>query len=186
MALKNIEYGSIASSQLLNDNFQYLDEKIGTYDTRLDTINGNLTSQITSQVSTLRNNLNSEVASITEKQTELEESVNTSLAKTLVAVLTQDNIGTLKLTDPVSNKSIIIQYGNVTGMGNGTTKTVTLPIAYSSDTSYSVVTSATYKQTAGDKGSAHYTNSHKTNSFVIGSCFEQSGGHTIWWIAIGH
>lgn len=52
MALINIEYGSVASSQLLNDNFNYLEEKIEDYSKNIANDKASLTSLINSQIDT--------------------------------------------------------------------------------------------------------------------------------------
>ena len=50
MALTNIEYGSVASSGVLNNNFNYLEQKIEDYSKKLDLNNANLTALINSQI----------------------------------------------------------------------------------------------------------------------------------------
>jgi DNA-binding ferritin-like protein len=57
MALTNIEYGSIASSKVLNDNFNYLESKMDNYTTDLNNLDGALTSAIKTQFDTLSNTL---------------------------------------------------------------------------------------------------------------------------------
>lgn len=52
MALINIEYGSVASSKLLNDNFNYLEGKIEDYSKNIANDKASLTSLINSQVNT--------------------------------------------------------------------------------------------------------------------------------------
>jgi hypothetical protein len=52
MALINIEYGSVASSKLLNDNFNYLEDKIEDYSKNIANDKASLTSLINSQVNT--------------------------------------------------------------------------------------------------------------------------------------
>lgn len=44
MALEDIGYGAIATSQILNDNFHYLDGRVDTVNGRVDTTNSNVTS----------------------------------------------------------------------------------------------------------------------------------------------
>ena len=109
-----------------------------------------------------------------------------------------DNISNLSGTDKITSENkfasigycklsngLIIQWGNVSGMGNGTSKTATLPTAFTAN-NYSVAGSADYYQGAGDKGSTWRTYDYSTTSFKIQSKFEQSSGHIIWWIAIGY
>lgn len=187
MALTNIEYGSVASSKVLNDNFNYLEDKIEDYSKNIATNNASLTALINSQTKTIANNLNNEVATLNGAQESLQGNIDTLAGKLMTSIVTQtDNGGSFKLSDPVTGKAIIIQYGSASGFGNGTSKTITLSTPYTSGTSYAVATSATYGQTAGDKGSSHSTHTHTKDSFVIRSEFEQSSGHTVWWIAIGH
>ena len=50
MALTNIEYGSVASSGVLNNNFNYLEQKIEDYSKKLDLNNASLTALINSQI----------------------------------------------------------------------------------------------------------------------------------------
>ena len=64
MALTNIEYGSIASSQLLNDNFNYLEDKIEDYSKNISNDKASLTALINSQVLTLTNSLNNAVETL--------------------------------------------------------------------------------------------------------------------------
>ena len=53
MALTNIEYGSIASSKLLNDNFNYLEDKIEDYSKNISADKASLMSLINSQIETV-------------------------------------------------------------------------------------------------------------------------------------
>jgi hypothetical protein len=52
MALTNIEYGSVASSKLLNDNFNYLEDKIEDYSKNIANDKASLIALINSQIST--------------------------------------------------------------------------------------------------------------------------------------
>ena len=80
---------------------------------------------------------------------------------------------------------LIIQWGRVTGMGDGTEKTVTLPTPFTT-TNYSISGSTSYHQTSGDKGSSWRVYTLSTTSFKIQSAFEQSGNNIIYWSAIGY
>ena len=50
MALTNIEYGSIASSQILNDNFEFLQERIAECMKKLESNNATMTALMNSQL----------------------------------------------------------------------------------------------------------------------------------------
>lgn len=65
MALINIEYGSLASSETMNSNFSYLDEKINTSNTQINT-----------SISSILSN----IATINSRLTEMSESVASSLS----------------------------------------------------------------------------------------------------------
>lgn len=81
------------------------------------------------------------------------------------------------------SNGLLIQWGWVDGMGNGTTRKVTLPTAYT--TGYIVVGSSGYEQTRGDKGSTWraYDTTNLT-WFTLQSHFEQWSA-SIMWLAIG-
>ena len=70
MPITNIEYGSLASSETLNNNFSYLDDKIATTST---SINSSISSILTniatlnSRISTLSNSLDSQIATLNQK-----------------------------------------------------------------------------------------------------------------------
>jgi hypothetical protein len=61
MALINIEYGSIATSKVLNDNFNYLEDKIEDYSKNIASDKASLTSLINSQISTTFTQLNTKI-----------------------------------------------------------------------------------------------------------------------------
>lgn len=61
MALTNIEYGSIATSKVLNDNFNYLEDKIEDYSKNIETDKASLVSLINSQIETVNAQFNSKL-----------------------------------------------------------------------------------------------------------------------------
>ena len=60
MALQEIEYGSLASSEVVNDNFEYLDGRITTVGSSITTLQSNIQSLNT----TLNNTINTAVSNI--------------------------------------------------------------------------------------------------------------------------
>lgn len=64
MALTNIEYGSIASSKLLNDNFNYLEDKIEDYSKNIATDKASLMSLINSQIETINTQFTAKLQAI--------------------------------------------------------------------------------------------------------------------------
>ena len=87
MALTNIEYGSVATSKVLNDNFNYLEDKIEDYSKNISTNNASLTALINSQTATISNNLNNETARLDSDIDKVEQ----SLAKTNTTITTLQN-----------------------------------------------------------------------------------------------
>lgn len=75
MALTNIEYGSLASSETMNTNFQYLDNRISTVvENNISTsasINSNIAS-LSSSLSLLSSNINTSIVNINSLIDELE------------------------------------------------------------------------------------------------------------------
>ena len=171
-ALKTFKEGEDILASETNANNQYLLSKLSDNAAQVQ-------SYVESEVATIKSN----VASV---QATLQNNIDTIAAQMLVGVITQGTSGSIKLTDSATEQAVIVQYGSITGMGNRTEKVVKLPVSFTSGDTYAVATSATYKQTAGDKGSSHYIANPTATSFTIGSYFEQSSNHTIWWIAVGH
>ena len=75
MALIEIEYGALASSDVMNKNFEYLDNKISSVSEEIvannATINSNLSS-LNSNISATQEELNSSIENIQENLTEAE------------------------------------------------------------------------------------------------------------------
>lgn len=61
MALTEIKFGSVASSKDLNDNFEYLDERINTTSQNITNLNGTIVSLVNSQINTLNSNINESI-----------------------------------------------------------------------------------------------------------------------------
>lgn len=54
MALTNIEYGSVASSQILNDNFAYLEDLVAGLSNKMDSTDSGIDSKIATSKKTLQ------------------------------------------------------------------------------------------------------------------------------------
>lgn len=83
MALINIEYGSIASSETMNTNFSYLDEKINTSNTQINTS----ISSILSNIATINSRLTEISDSLTSSVSTLQTAISDNKAKTKLLVL---------------------------------------------------------------------------------------------------
>lgn len=90
MALTKIEFGSLADPEIVNNNFEYLDEKITDASSKIYNNNADLESLINSQVLTLTNNLNNTVETLNTEIESVEKSIentNNSL-KSVTSFLT--------------------------------------------------------------------------------------------------
>lgn len=72
MALTHIEYGALASSETMNDNFDYLDNRISTV---ADSLSSN-TSSIYSNIASLGGTVSAQIEDIVEDVSELAETVD--------------------------------------------------------------------------------------------------------------
>ena len=167
--LKLFEAGEKITADETNDNNRYL---LGVAQ---DT-SGELQNYVDTQLESFQTSLNTQISSINTQISNVSNVANSKIS----ATESKSSNGYCKLSN-----GIIIQWGNVSGMGKGTSKTVTLPTAFTTG-NYSVAGSDDYDQTAGDKGSTWRTYNYSTSSFKIQSRFEQSSGHIIWWVAIGY
>lgn len=77
-----------------------------------------------------------------------------------------------------------IQWGKTAKGGNGSVMTITLLKEFS-DSNYIIAGSATYNQTAGDKGSSWRAYDQQPTQFKIGTEFSQQTAN-VSWIAIGY
>ena len=77
MALTKIEFGSLADPEIINDNFEYLEEQIIETSSKIYDNNASLESLITSQVLTLTNDLNSTTKTLQESIDKLGETDKT-------------------------------------------------------------------------------------------------------------
>ena len=78
MALTKIEFGSLADPEVINNNFEYLDEKVTDASSKIYTNNADLEALINSQVLTLTNNLNNTVETINADIETVEKSIETT------------------------------------------------------------------------------------------------------------
>lgn len=79
MALINIEYGSVANSSPLNNNFNYLDGKIEEASTAITSVNANLQTRLANVQSTLESSIASVESEMQDELDEYKEEVNATL-----------------------------------------------------------------------------------------------------------
>lgn len=187
--LEPIGYGSLASSELLNDNFTYLDDAVKSAVAQIHANDSNFESQL----ATLNTNLSNRIGDLEDETgsaiSDLQEQTDAIVNNNPVSANQSfsDTKNYIKFNNPAdSSKQVIIQWGFVTGMGQGTEKTVSLKTDFTSGSSYVVSGSSSYYQSSGDKGSSWRVHTLSSASFKIQSRFEQSSNNTIYWVAIGY
>ena len=165
--LKIFQAGDKITADETNDNNRYL---LGVAQ---DT-SGELQNYIDTQLNQFQNNLNTQISSINTQIAEVTALANTKIS----ATKSNSGSGYCKLSN-----GFIIQWLTVDGMGNGTVKNVTWATPFSGW--YQVTGSATYEQTAGDKGSSWSVRSMWNTGATIRSEFAQSVA-SIRLVAVGY
>lgn len=178
MALENIEYGAKASSDVLNSNFNYLDERITTTNQKLETVDSQIQTAVASansntdtQISSLTSTLNSKVSSLQNSINSVKSTANSKLSSSSGSCWVRFSNG------------LIFQWGEWYRARDYGTYTITLPRAFAS-TNYQIAVSSNYKQTAGDKGASVAIFDKTTTYFTYRNAYEQSGA-TTRWLAFG-
>ncbi len=150
MALTEIEYGSLASSEVMNNNFEYLDNKITAVSESITTntasINSNIAS-INSSISSLSDDIDT---SIEEINTNIESAINIFSTNGLY-VTTYKNGGSWYrefFSDEAKKNRVWLEQGGVISTTNDTNITVTFLKSFS-DTNYSIVKNMGFNNTGG-------------------------------------
>ena len=147
MALTKIEYGSIASSGTLNNNFDYLDDRISDLALLVATLQSNMSSigvnanaqleakaaQITADMETLRSELKDEI-------TNIDNTVGKALGENGMYVTTYaagNNWYREYFSDSAKTKRVWLEQGGKATGGNDGSAKVTLMKAYS-NTNYNI------------------------------------------------
>ena len=141
MALTEIEYGSLASSEVMNNNFEYLDNKISDVSENLAsnvaTINANIATANTS-ISTLGENVNKSVVNL---NTNLAEATNKLVGENGLFITFYQNDSSWYreyFSDKEKTTRVWIEQGGVlTGSGDYN-RTVVFPKAFS-NTNYVIL-----------------------------------------------
>jgi len=184
MALENIEYGAKASSEVLNNNFDYLDERITTTNQKLETVNSQIQTAVNSsksstdtQISTLNSTLTSTLNSTkSDLQSQINSVKNTANGK-LSASFSKNGNGYCKFSN-----GLIIQWGWISSTQTGT---VTFPCAFSS-TARLAGTAVNYTNTGSSYIFCWMTLTKTNFSFCVRSGGGNGYAHSVSWIAVGY
>lgn len=130
MALINIEYGSLASSETMNSNFQYLDDKISDVSSSFTTS----ISSVSSNIATVNSNLSNLSDRLDDTADELEgliEEANTSVTTSLML---PDWSGCISISKPneyeVPANGYVLINPQAQGSGNLIINDVTVYLKY--------------------------------------------------------
>ena len=139
MALTEIEYGSLASSEIMNNNFEFLDNKITSVSesivTNMASVNSNIAS-INSSISSLNSDLSS---SIEELDTSLEEAqqVFTDSGIYITTYINGTSWYREYFSDSEKTQRVWLEQGGVISTSNDTNYTVNFLKTFS-DTNYCI------------------------------------------------
>lgn len=97
MALQEIEYGSICASSILNDNFEYLDDRISSYASSITTLQSN----ISSVNSTLNGRINTTNSNLSDLSDAVHQTIN-QLATSGTIALTIDSVNAITPSQSVT------------------------------------------------------------------------------------
>lgn len=175
MALTNIEYGSVASSKLLNDNFNYLEDKIEDYSKNIASDKASLTSLINSQISTTFTQLNTK---ITESIQALYPVGSMYIGVTTDCPLaslfgTWEKVGTSVVVD-VDSKVSIKGTGATLGLNNSGNSSVGYLRLYRSSYNEAVLSSE-----GGTRGNVYVT-TNANSSGIVGTASSTKLTVNIW------
>ena len=151
MALTEIEYGSLASSEVMNNNFEYLDNKISDVSENLAsnvaTINANIATANTS-ISTLGENVNKSVENL---NTNLTEATNKLVGENGLFITFYQNDSSWYreyFSDKEKTKRVWIEQGGVLTGGGDYNRTVVFPKAFT-NTNYVILKNSGGSGTGG-------------------------------------
>lgn len=168
MSLENIEYGSLASSEVVNNNFEYLDERITDTANKIYSNNANLESKIANLNSSLTNTKND----LDSKITEANKNLTSGLGKNGLYI-TQYRNGTSwcreYFSDAEKTNRVWLEQGFLTptiGWGDNNCKTYNLVKAFK-ENNYTVVVSSTLSY-VGNGVSSGNVNVEWTSTTQIG------------------
>ena len=145
MTLTTIEYGSLASSALLNDNFEYLDGRVTTVSEALSSNVASINANIASVNSSLKNTINSSVSTAKTQLTNSINSLSNTIANNGLYITTYIN-GTSWYREYFSNSSkttrVWLEQGGVTTINDYNT-TVSLVKSFTNTNYTLMITSNT-------------------------------------------
>lgn len=190
MALTNIEYGSVATSKVLNDNFNYLEDKIEDYSKNIATNNASLTALINSQSSTITNNLNNSIAEMTEQINGINEELSSTSTKLkdsiVITEAKRDGLNWYRIySDGWCEQGGYygrgVAYNEVVAGGLSTMKL----LKSFKDTNYTVMLTP-YQTTAGDASFYVQSKSLDKFTFTWGAYVSGSRCNDLMWEAKGY
>ena len=130
MALINIEYGSLASSETMNKNFQYLDDKISETTSSFTTS----ISSVSSNIATINSNLSELSGNLEDAKEEIDEKISETNTNIMTALMLPDWSACISIGKPSSytvpaNGYILIN-PQAQGAGNMTVNGTTVYLKY--------------------------------------------------------
>ena len=131
MSLENIDYGSLASSEVINNNFEYLDERITDTANKIYSNNANLESKIANNKLAVDNT----ISDLKTKITESDKGIANTFSENGLYITTYINGNTWYkeyFSDKEKTTRVWLEQGGYVNFGNTqfATRTITFPIAF--------------------------------------------------------
>ncbi len=130
MALINIEYGSLASSETMNKNFQYLDDKISETTSSFTTS----ISSVSSNIATINSNLSELSGNLEDAKEEIDEKISETNTNIMTALMLPDWSACISIGKPnsytVPANGYILINPQAQGAGNMTVNGTTVYLKY--------------------------------------------------------
>ena len=177
MALTEIEYGSLASSSTLNNNFNYLDNRITSVSESISTNNASIYSSIASTNSTISSLQESMSASIESNINTIDTKFSNLMTGNGLYVTTYVN-GTSWCREYFSDSEKTTRVWLVQG-GVTTSMSVTLPKSYS-NTNFTIVANSKGARGANTDYQLH-ANATSVNSFGLSGQWASGA----YWVTYG-
>lgn len=171
-----MEYGSLASSDDINNNFQYLDEKVES-----------VSQSVSANVTTINNSVSLLSTTVANNKSEVEKSVSdiqNNIDNLDERIYVKDSYKSTKNWYRLYSDGWIEQGGYITASGSNISKTVTL-FKSMIDTEYSVIVSGIKASISGEKDTGAVGAIPISTSQIKITGGRDSAGGGIYWRVCG-
>lgn len=171
MTITKIEFGSIADPEVINNNFEYLDEKLTDTSSKIYTNNSSLESMVTSQISTLLLQVTSKIEALYPVGSVYIGTTDTCPVATLFGTWEKLSSG---IVTAVNSSVPIKGTGATLGLNNSGGSAVGYLNLYRSSYNEAILSSS-----GGTRGNVHVT-TNANKSGIVGTASSTTLSVNIW------